>query len=189
MAVCFHFCSLTVQIGLQKKKLKDSMEFVVMMCLTNKGIQYQLQDLIIPVKSLRPGILELKPNPQNPPPSTFLFVDSLNFSNRVIQNRYNAYTEPNVRLILFMKGQANSQDRSSCKTEGALSRNGNLYLTVPHHRQGYTFQQRTEHPLLFRDSFTGANKPLSARDKAALPIVVCLNLLFCPNLPHPLKGF
>lgn len=76
MAVCFHFCSLTVQIGLQKKKLKDSMEFVVMMCLTNKGIQYQLQDLIIPVKSLRPGILELKPNPQNPPPSTFLFVDS-----------------------------------------------------------------------------------------------------------------
>jgi len=41
MAVCFHFCSLTVQIGLQKK-LKDSMDFVVMMCLTNKGIQYQL---------------------------------------------------------------------------------------------------------------------------------------------------
>lgn len=41
MAVYFHFCSLTVQIGLQKK-LKDSMEFVVMMCLTNKGIQYQL---------------------------------------------------------------------------------------------------------------------------------------------------
>lgn len=75
MAVCFHFCSLTVQIGLQKK-LKDSTDFVVMMCLTNKGIQYQLQDLIIPVKSLRPGTLEQKRNPQNPAPTMLLCVDS-----------------------------------------------------------------------------------------------------------------
>lgn len=79
MAVCFHFCSLTVQTGLQKNKikLKDSTDFVVMMCLTNKGIQYQLQDLIIPVKSLRPGILRVKKRiPQNPAPMMLLCVDS-----------------------------------------------------------------------------------------------------------------